>query len=124
MLVTTDETYLKAEKLDAKIIRGSRADAAGRSAPTATARQVRTKAAPIEYAREKLPPFLILYADKDMVGCDKPVAEAFRKGWPARRSAETVEIKGSNHIDIIARAGTAGSDVQKAIAKFVVERTK
>jgi acetyl esterase/lipase len=83
------------------------------------------KASPLEYAREKLPPFLILYADKDLLGCDKTPAEKFCKALKDKKvEAEAVEVKDSSHLDIIRRAGTGGSEVQKAIAKFVMDRTK
>jgi len=128
-LVTADETYLKDQKLTATIIKGVVPISGPLDLPNGFLTNVfgkeASKASPLEYVREELPPFLILYADKDLVGCDRIPAEKFCKALKEKKvTAETVEIKDSGHIDIIRRAGTADSEVQKAIAKFVKERTK
>src|SRR5207249_1315469 len=75
-LLAADETYLKAEGLDAKAIRGVipisgvyripdgyLGNVFGRDA------EVRKLAGPIAHARPNLPPFLVLYADKDYPVC-------------------------------------------------------
>ena len=75
--------------------------------------------------REGLPPFLIFYADKDMIGCDKAPSEAFCKALTGKKvQATTKEIANSNHIKIIVEAGTADTEVSKAIVEFVRKHTK
>jgi acetyl esterase/lipase len=128
-LVTTDASYLKALKVDTKVIKGVVPISGPYDIPNGALKNVfgpeAQKASPLRFVREGLPPFLILYADKDMVGCDKAPSEAFCKALKAKKvAATTVEVKNSNHLEVIVRAGTADSETFEAIVEFVRKQAK
>ena len=82
-LLATDDDYLKAEKLSLSNIKGAipvsgvfvvstrQKNVFGEDA------EVAKKASPQNHVREGLPPFLILYADGDLPGCDRKPSEMF-----------------------------------------------
>jgi acetyl esterase/lipase len=81
---------------------------------------VKDVARAVTHARKGLPPFLILYADRDLPGCDKAPSEHFckvlkEKGTPAK----TLEVKSSDHYRIIISAASGGSLVSDAILDFI-----
>ena len=126
-LMAGDETYLKEQGLTAKAIRGV--------VPISGPFILRDgflpkvfgdqpgngkKISPISNVRKGMPPFLILYADKDMPGCDKLPNEAFCKALKKHdNQAELVEIKDSDHLRIIAAAGNVKEKAHDAIAGFI-----
>jgi acetyl esterase/lipase len=126
-LLTTDETYLKAHKLTAKDIRGVIPISGVYRVPDnflpkvfGDSKDAGKNASPITYARGKLPPFLILYADGDLPGCGKPTSEAFRKALEDKGTkAATLEITKSNHTNILFDAGKANTKVSNAIVEFI-----
>jgi acetyl esterase/lipase len=131
-LLATDASYLKAEGIKADVIPGvipisgvyriprrSLEGVFGRDA------EVRRKAGPIEHVRAGLPPFLILYADKDYAACGKVPSEAFCKALVGKGcKAETREIKDSTHLKIIMSAAGAGNPVSDAVLDFIAVRTR
>jgi acetyl esterase/lipase len=128
-LVTTDETYLKDLGVKTKNIKGVLPISGPYNIPDGLLQNVfgkfAQKASPAKFVREGLPPFLIFYADKDMIGCDKAPSEAFCKALKDKKvTASTLEIKDCDHIGIITRAGAADSEVCKAIVKFVRDNAK
>jgi acetyl esterase/lipase len=128
-LVTADASYLKELKVETKVIKGvvpisGVYDLPDDLMPNVFDKQGQ-KASPLRFVREGLPPFLIFYADKDMIGCDKTPSEAFCKALKDKKvSAKTVEVSKSNHIDILVKAGTADTETSKAIVEFVREHAK
>jgi acetyl esterase/lipase len=123
-LLTTDETYLKACGLTARVIRGVIPISGVYSIPDRFLTKVfgneGRKASPLTHVRAGLPPFMILYADRDLIGCDKGPSEAFCKALVGKKTeARTVEIKNSNHFKIIWSAATANNEVSAAILKFI-----
>lgn len=126
-LLTADESYLKEHKLTTRHIRGVIPISGVYSIPERIFPQVfgtdaegRRKASPVTHARKGLPPFLILYADKDLPGCDKAPSELFCKALKAKGTvAKTLEVAGSDHYRIIISAGSAGSKVSTAIVEFI-----
>jgi acetyl esterase/lipase len=83
------------------------------------------KVSPISYAREKMPPFLILFADKDLPSCGRETAEAFCKAVQGKgNAADLVEITGSDHIRIMVSAGNARDKVYDAIVRFIRANTE
>ncbi len=82
-------------------------------------------ASPLRHVRAGLPPFLILYAEKDFPGCGKVPSEVFAKALKDKEdSVETMEIKGSNHILIILSAGKSDDAVFKKILEFITAHVK
>jgi acetyl esterase/lipase len=123
-LLTTDETYLKACGLSTKAIRGvipisGVFSIPDRFLPSVFGTQAK-RASPLAHVRTGLPPFLILYADKDIIGCDRGPAEAFCKALKGKKAdAQTLEIKKSDHFRIIFSAARPDNVVSRAILKFV-----
>jgi acetyl esterase/lipase len=131
-LLGTDESYLKAEGLDTTALRGVIPISGVYNIPDGFLQkafgkdaETRRLAGPIVHAKSNLPPFLILWADKDIPGCGRTTSEAFAAALKAKdNSVGTCEIKESNHIMIILSAFAEDSPVSKAILNFVAERTK
>jgi acetyl esterase/lipase len=131
-LLAADANYLQAEGVKADVIRGVlpisgvyRIGGRALESVFGTDAAVRKKAGAIEHVRAGLPPFLILYADKDYPGCGKVPSEAFGKALKDKGcKAETREIKESSHIRIITSAAAAGNPVSDAILGFIAAQTR
>jgi acetyl esterase/lipase len=129
-LLATDERYLKAEELSFRDIKGVISLSGVYIIPEKIFPKVfstdedRKQASPINHVKEGLPPFLLLYADDDMPGCDKKPAEAFAKALKEKSNkVETKEIEDSNHYLIILSATQPDDLVFKTILKFVMTNT-
>ncbi|MBI1914967.1 MAG: alpha/beta hydrolase [Planctomycetes bacterium] len=132
-LLATDHSYLKAEGIDKEeAIRGVipisgvyRIPERGMQTVFGKDPKVARLAGPIEHVRAGLPPFRILFADRDLTPCGKVPSEAFCKALEAKKCrASTVEIKDSNHIKIIMSAARGGDPVSDTILAFIAEQTK
>ena len=131
-LLATDGSYLKALGLKADVIPGVipisgvyRIPGRLLASVFGTDAEKRRKAGPIEHVHAGLPPFLILYADKDFAACGKGPSEAFCKALVEKGcKAETCEIKDSTHLKIIMSASRAGDPVSSAILRFIISRAK
>ncbi len=125
-LLVTDESYLKAEGLTSRDVRGVIPisgvylllpplfasvfgdDPAGYRA-----------ASPLEHVREGLPPFLILYADGDYPTLG-PMAERFGEALRKAKDDVTVlKIADRTHITIIRRMLDADDPAARAIVEFI-----
>jgi acetyl esterase/lipase len=126
-LLATDETYLKAHGLTTAAIRGvipisGVYEVAERFMPRVFGDEegAGKKASPLTYVRKGLPPFLILYADKDYDMCGKKPSEKFCKALGEKGTkARTLEFKESNHFLILFAAGKTGTNVSTAIVDFI-----
>jgi acetyl esterase/lipase len=126
-LLATDESFLKAEGLTRKAIRGvipmsGIYDVPDRMLPAVFGVDLekRRQASPIRHVQPDLPPFLILYADRDLPACDKAPSEAFCKALRDKgNQAETVEVLDSNHFKIILSAAIPDEPVTRAILRFI-----
>ena len=131
-LLTTNEQYLKANGLAVKDVRAvipisGVYDVPARFMPTVfgTDAEEHKMASPLRQVKPALPPFLILYAEKDFPGCGKAPSEAFCKALKDKENrAETEEIKGSDHIRIILSAGKSDDVVFKKILEFIRANAK
>lgn len=86
--------------------------------------KVRRSAAPLQHVKGGLPPFLILYADRDFPNCGKSTAEPFRKALVEKKvNATSKEIKKSNHIKILMSVSRKGDIVNKCILDFIAEHS-
>jgi acetyl esterase/lipase len=131
-LLATNETYLKAEGLAPKDLRGVipisgvyniGENMMPRVFPSGA--EERKSASPLRQVKEGLPPFFILYADKDFPDCGKAPSEAFCKALKEKEDrADTLEIKESNHIKIIVSAATADDMVHKKVLEFILTNAK
>ena len=130
-LLATDASYLKTHDLTSKAIRG----VLPISGPFVLSpgfmprvfgddKKAAPAAAPIAHVRKELPPFLIVFADKDFVGCDKRPAEAFCKALKGKGNvAETLEIKNHNHITVMMSAGIPAGKAHQAIVEFIRQQS-
>lgn len=126
-LLCTDEAYLKAEGLTSQAIRGVISLSGIYVLPDGlmpsvfgTDPEARKQAAPLSHVRKGLPPFLILYADKDLPGCDREPAEKFCKALKDQGDeAEAIELAGSHHVKVMLDAATPDTAVSRAIFDFI-----
>jgi acetyl esterase/lipase len=126
-LLAADEVYLKAHDLSPAAIRGvipisgvyEIADGFLASV-FGDEEGAGKKASPLSYVKKGLPPFLILYADKDYAMCGKTPSEKFCKLLNDKGTrARALEIKESNHFLILFAAGKTGTNVSSAIVDFI-----
>ncbi|HEY8506483.1 MAG TPA: alpha/beta hydrolase [Gemmataceae bacterium] len=126
-LLATDETYLKAEELTAEALRGVIPMSGVYSVlPDALFQSVfgedraaRRKAFPINHVHNGLPPFLILYAEKDLLTIDKMSVQFYRKLCGAECRAKVMEVKDRNHITIIVGLMVPTDPATQAILDFI-----
>jgi acetyl esterase/lipase len=126
-LLAADESYLRVHDLTPKAIRGVIPISgvyiiADGLVPNVFGREEGSgkKASPISYVKKGLPPFLILYADKDYSTCGKTPSEKFCKALDdTGTSARTLEIKESDHFKILFAACKTGTNVSTAIVDFI-----
>jgi acetyl esterase/lipase len=128
-LLATDERYLRAEGLSSKNVRGVIPISGVYDIPDGLLPRVfgngpnaGKNASPIRYARAALPPFLVLWADKDLDWCGKEASEEFVKALKDKgnKVVNAVEIKESNHYSIIMQAALPNSVVSRAIVNFIL----
>jgi acetyl esterase/lipase len=155
-LLATDDTYLKAEGLGAKDIKGVLPMSGVYSLPDklslsltfagpkqkvdmeATAsfvdmlltsvfgkdKEVRKKAMPLTHVKDGLPPFLIVYADRDIPDFDKN-ADEFAKALRKKDvKAETLEIAKRNHLSLIIDAAVDDDPTAVALRGFIEKQVK
>ena len=124
-LLAADESYLKAEGVKTSQIRGVIPISGVFNIPDRVMNDVfgagsHKEASPLHFVREGLPPFLLLYADKDDPTCGRRAAEPFLKALTAKgNKAEEMEIKDSDHLRIIFSAADPASATAKAIVGFI-----
>jgi acetyl esterase/lipase len=130
-LLATDETYLRAEGCGVKNIKGVVAlsgvyDIPPKLLPTVFGDdEAHKNASPINHVKAGLPPFLLVYADKDLKYCDKAPAEAFAKALADKGDSVTAcEIKESSHILVLLSASSADAAVSKKVLEFIHAQTK
>jgi acetyl esterase/lipase len=132
-LLATDDSYLKAEGLTLKAIKGVMPISGVYQLPKQEMLApvfgkdlaVRKNASPISHARADAPPFLLLYADDDLPTCGKAASEAFCKALRAKKCpAGLVEVKGCNHIMILIKTASDRSTGVKAMLAFIRKYTK
>lgn len=109
-LLATDRRYLQAQGLSLKAIRGAIPMSGIFLLPPLPAlqevfgddpAQVR-EASPLYHVTSEAPPFLILYADHDLPGCDGPQAEDFARALRRQGvAAETMQVRERNHISLL-----------------------
>jgi acetyl esterase/lipase len=131
-LLVTDPRFLKAGGLSVKAIRGVIPISGVYQVPDkgifdsvfGKEPAIRKEASPLLHARENLPPFLILFADRDMPVCGKSGSEPFATALLAKgNKVDVLEIKGRNHISIVFNAITHKDPAREAISAFIRKNT-
>lgn len=127
-LLATDQSYLKAEGASLKNVKGVLPISGVYNVPEKLMPNVfgelQQNASPQNHVRGDLPPFLIFYADKDFVGCDKEPSENFAKALKDKGvDARTKEITSCDHYRIILSAMSTGQPVSTAALEFIAAQT-
>jgi acetyl esterase/lipase len=131
-LLATDESYLQAEGLSLKAIKGVVAISGVYCLPKTPLlasvfgndKSVLTQASPITHARTNAPPFLLLCAETDWPSCGKRCALAFCKALQEKKCpVEFQEIKDRSHVSILLYAYSDHDPTGRAILAFVHKLT-
>jgi acetyl esterase/lipase len=130
-LLATDETYLKDEKLSFKNIKGVIPISGVYEVPPkvlpqvfGTDEEVCKRASPLCNVKEGEPPFLLIYADKDLKYCDKEPAQAFCKALKDKGcDATSCEIPDSSHIMTLLSDSAPDTAVSKKVVEFIHNHT-
>jgi len=133
-LLATDESYLKAQGLSLKAIRGAipmsgvyRIEADGHMYDTMFGEDPKTRrdASPVCRACSDAPPFLIIYADHDLAMCSKQFAEEFCTALKEHKgNVKSLEVPDRNHVTLLLKAASDADPVNKAVRDFVAEHTR
>jgi acetyl esterase/lipase len=128
-LLGTDESYLKAEGLSLRDVHGvipvSGVFLIPERLPALSGifgddPSARRKASPQENVRGDVPPFLVIWADRDLRTCGKEPSEAFCRALKAKNArVDSLEIADRNHGSVIRRASTDNDPLLKALLDFV-----
>ena len=127
-LLATDESYLKAEKCSIADIRGVVAISgvytinAGVSffhSAFSKEEAVCKAASPITHVKEKHPPFLIAYGNKDLPFLDQMAEEMSKKLTACKCEAKTLKLE-RDHISIVVKLSADADDpLGKAMVEFI-----
>lgn len=130
-LLATNEKYLQAHDLSFDNIRGAipisgiytfRARRMDRI--IGKGKEAVESASPLQHISEGKPPFLILYADNDFVGCSGMSIELGDALQKCKVDAEVKEIKDRNHISIMLRLMLSEQDATaQELLKFIAKRS-
>ncbi len=130
-LLATNERFLKAEKVSRADIKGVIPLSGIYQLKVGTLPKIFGKdeetfrdASPLAFVVEKLPPFLIGYADNDMKDFDR-MAEEFCKAIQAKKGeATTLKVADRSHLTIIIRLSLGDADpCTSAILDFIAQHT-
>jgi acetyl esterase/lipase len=130
-LLATNDTYLKAHKLSPKDIKGVVAISGVYAIVPGMMERIFGKgkeaaesASPLKHVSGKEPPFLILYADKDMPTIDL-MSEQLQKALTKEKvEANCVVMKDRNHIDSIMKLAANEDDpATQAMLEFIAKHS-
>jgi acetyl esterase/lipase len=128
-LLATDESYLKAEKLSLKNIKGAipvsgvyTIRASQRNAKIfGTDETVVRQASPLQHVTGNHPPFLVIYASKDFPDCGKMSEEFCQAVQKAKGETTSLEVKDRDHFSIILRMTQDEDPATQAMLAFVAK---
>jgi acetyl esterase/lipase len=126
-LLSTNETYVKAENLSLGNIKGTIAISGVHVlVPNALFKPIFTddkamvkSASPIEHVAGKHPPCLLIYADKDLLTLDVQAEQMCKKLTDCQCEARTVKIADRTHISIITSMVNEADPANQAIFEFL-----
>ncbi|HYV34367.1 MAG TPA: alpha/beta hydrolase [Gemmataceae bacterium] len=128
-LLSTNETYLKAEKLAISNIKGTiPISGVFVLLPTAQLKDVFTEdkdivksATPIEFVKGKHPPSLMIYADKEIATLDVQAELMCKKLLEAKCEAQTLKIDNRTHTSIIVNMANEADPATQAVFGFLAK---
>ena len=124
-LLATDESYLKAHKLGLTNIKGVVPISGVFDVTSDRMSRIfgdednRKAASPMTHIGDKLPPFLVLYADKELGNLGKQAEEFAEAVKEKKGKVEVKMIKDRDHGTIMRNAAKADDEVTKAIFAFI-----
>ncbi len=129
-LLATDDTYLKAEGLSLEAVKGVvPISGVYTIAPGPLSgvfgkdEEVCKNASPLQHVKEKDPPFLVVWADKDMPGLGR-MAEKFSDALKdSKCDLTSLEVKDRSHITIIVRLANEDDPATQAILEFLAKHS-
>jgi len=86
--------------------------------------EVRKQASPISHVRAGLPPFLVIYADRDIPLLPEMAREFSSALQQKKCDVQTLEMKKRNHITVLLDATGEEDPVHQAILGFIAKHTK
>jgi acetyl esterase/lipase len=131
-LLSCNENYLKKEQLDISAIKGTIAVSGVHVLmPNALFKPIFTddkavvkSASPIEHVHGKHPPFLLIYADKDLLTLEAQSEQMCKKLNDCQCEAHTVKIADRTHISIITSMANESDPANQAIIEFIAKHRK
>jgi acetyl esterase/lipase len=125
-LLATNESYLKAENCSLKDIKGAIPMSgvfvlADNFMPSVFGKgdEANRSASPVRNVKDGCPPFLIVYADKDMPFCEAMSSQFCKELKGIKCEAEVCEIKSRNHMSIITSFSKDNDPALDAALKFI-----
>ena len=82
-------------------------------------REGREEASPVANIHDKTPPFMVIWADKDMAGLPQDAKRFVAALKKAKRPVEGHEVQGRNHMTITSRIGSDGDEASRLILAFL-----
>jgi acetyl esterase/lipase len=131
-LLSTNETYLKAEDLAISDIRGT-IPISGVHVLFPNAmfkpyftddKDVVKSASPIDHVSGKQPPFFLIYADKDFLTLDVQAEQMCKKLSDCQCEVRTMKIADRTHISIITSMANEADPANKAIFEFIAKHKR
>lgn len=126
-LLATDDSYLKALGLDLKSVKGVIPLSGVYRIPPrfmpnvfGTDAEICRKASPITHARPDAPPFLILYAEKDLQSLDQMAEEFCRALKDKKGQAEIQKVPNRTHSTIVGNAIVDTDPVARLMLQFIL----
>ncbi|MBY0527387.1 MAG: alpha/beta hydrolase fold domain-containing protein [Gemmataceae bacterium] len=131
-LLATDQTYLRAHKLELSNIKGVIAMSgvyvlvANRIFESAFGKdeEVVKNAAPIKHVKENLCPFCLIYADKDFTTLDAMAEQFCKELKSCKCEAQTIKMPDRTHMTIIIKCATSEEDpTTQAMLEFIARHS-
>lgn len=128
-LLATNDKYLRSEGLSLKNIRGAipvsgvyvLSQHAIFTSVFGREKEKLRDAAPVENVSRSCPPFLIIYADEDLPGCHRPVAQALHKALLKEKTPTQIfEVANRNHLSILFMMTGENDPVYRAMQNFIL----
>jgi len=126
-LLATNQEFLKAQNLTLKNIKGVMPMSGfytfefwSNESVIGKGKEAMESASPIKHISGKEPPFIIIYAEKDLPGCEK-MSHDFCDALKSKKvEAECMEIKDRNHVSIMFKLMMSETDATtQALLKFI-----
>ncbi len=127
-LLATDEQYLSAQGLKSNVIKGVIPISGVYAIPPEKRflpkvfgedAQLRKLASPVHHVRSQLPPFLILYGERDLPMLDEQAQSLHQTLEKNKNDTQLIELKDRDHFTIIGRMLSQEDEAVQAMLQFL-----